>query len=243
MAPAELRAQLLLVGSAQDPEMVADILGAFEGAGLRPDFWGSSPGLRDPYRKEEIVAAVAQGVEMVPHVSRVRTHPPFVAHWYGCEGRLLSVHFESIDALESDALRRSFECLSGLAAALPVDFGAVDLVRGDAPAHTRMQATSSSHHIGLYRRNGPTCTFPRTFFGARVVGLLGAEVLARLGVPVVTLANGVVQMDLIEAPWTCDPLRLKQLQRRVDGALTEAGILARRASPYRHVPGPAWRAM
>jgi len=50
----------------------------------------------------------------------------------------------------------------------------------------------------------------------------------------------VTIVDLVDAPWTSDPVALRRAQARVDRSLRLLGILARPAGTARTIAGPRW---
>jgi len=75
----------------------------------------------------------------------------------------------------------------------------------------RAAAFRTSH----YETYGPSCLFPRTYFGARLVTFMDAGVqrLSSLRPSAKWLTNGSAEVNLLPSPWSADPSELKQAQQ------------------------------
>lgn len=126
---------------------------------------------------------------------------------------------------------------------LPLEFGHITPEYREQPKETRIKDSGNFSHLSYYETYGPSCLFPRTYFGPRLVGLMdaGPKRLATLHPRVKWLANGGAELDLVQAPWSADPMELKRAQRVMQPALMASGILCDPSLELDVVPGPRWR--
>jgi hypothetical protein len=246
-----LTAQLLVRLRVDVPAELARVLDALESdAELAPTHWGEARGVRDPYDRGALLEAVAAAGPggIVPEVRRTRPLR-YTAHWYAAgDGSLSAVHLDA-DLVPDAATARAFcDTATRLAAALPLDFGHVDVRFVDQPPGTTLMRGASAHHIDAYCRQGPDTLFARSFFGPRLVALVGggdhAEGVRRLaaaGGAAAPLGATGVRLDLSADPWSLDPVALKEAQAAVDARLRPTGVLAVPVSRWDYAPGPAWQ--
>ncbi|MFY2556573.1 hypothetical protein ACN469_02920 [Corallococcus terminator] len=209
---------------------------------LAPTHWGESEHLRQVYVREQLVRFVdevrTKDLPTLPSLRRVKT-PRYVATWsLGEKGAGWLFVFSQMRLLPEDpALLFGFA--EQLAGVLPVEYGLVDLQFKDAPAEWSINR-GALQHSDTYLANGPNTLFPRTFLGPRLVALMGGEqVLRASGGRVQPCGNGVVRMDLLDAPWTATPQVLKERQTELLEKLRPTGVFARQEGRFSQ-PGERW---
>jgi hypothetical protein len=162
--------------------------------------------------------------------------------WFGGEA-LTTLCFDARVDPEIDDLPELFAALSRFAALLPLDFGHITPEYPEQPKETRMKDSGNLSHLSYYETYGPSCLFPRTYFGERLVALMDAGVqrLSALQPRVKWLVNGTAELDLVPAPWSADPAALKQAQQALQPSLVASGIFCDPSLELDVVPGPRWR--
>ncbi len=237
-------AQLILVGNAYEPANAERVFRALEAEpSLAPQRWGVEAGIRDPYDRSALVRSLADyPFDAVPRAYRIQTPCKYSMEWFGKE-TLTTLCFDVRVNQENDDLPELFAALSRFAALLPLDFGHITPEYREQPKETKMKASGNFSHLSYYETYGPSCLFPRTFFGARLVALMDAGVqrLSALAPRVKWLVNGSAELDLVGAPWAADPAALKQAQQVTQPALVASGIFCDPSLELNVVPGPRWR--
>jgi hypothetical protein len=168
--------------------------------------------------------------------------PPWLMGHFGGE-TLTTVCFDvRVDPEKSD-LPEFFAALSRFAALLPLDFGHITPEYREQPKETRIKRSGNFSHLSYYESYGPSCLFPRTYFGPRLVALMdaGPQRLSSLHPRVKWLTNGSAEVDLVAAPWSADPADLKQAQQALQPTLVASGIFCDPSLELNVVPGPRWR--
>jgi hypothetical protein len=242
--PTRLDAQLLLNGDIYVKELLDALLSALEGIELlAPDQWGISAGIRDPYNRTEVVAAmVAEPHAVFPRLFRTDRAVAY-------SGRLLAdpavstLSVESRGSLTEYEMGLAFDAFGALASRLPVEWGHIAPAFDHVEEAHRLQVGGNFTHLGHYQRYGPCCLFPRTFLGRGVIGLIGKgnDTLMSLGLDAKPLENGVFQLDLVPRPWASDPATLKRAQQQVHAKLEPTGILGSSPGGGMGGPGLRWR--
>lgn len=238
-----VEAQLIL---AMQPANVADtrrMLDALEATALAPTHWGAAAGIRSPWDRAAIERHAASETPdtLVLHLRRTRT-PMMRAKIYGGDRGLCSAVFVAQPVADAAAAAALFEAFTGLAAALPLELGSVDVRFADQDPATHCYAGGSLHHLASFADEGPHVLLPRTMFGPRLLELMGGSAaLEQCGGEVTTLAGGTVVLDLVPQPWAADPKLTKRAQAQIDRKLRLTGILARHGGPLETLPGPRWR--
>ncbi|HET7538463.1 MAG TPA: hypothetical protein VFK05_01280 [Polyangiaceae bacterium] len=244
MPPVTASAQLILLGNAYEPASAEQVFRALEAEpSLAPQRWGVEAGIRDPYDRSALVRSlVAYPFDVVPRVYRTQAPCKYSMEWFGGE-TLTTLCFDVRVDQETDDLPEFFAALSRFAALLPLDFGHITPEYRDQPKETKMKRSGNFSHLSYYETYGPSCLFPRTYFGARLVALMdsGAQRLAALHPRVKWLANGSAEVDLVPAPWSAEPAELKQAQQALQSALVASGIFCDPSLELDVVPGPRWR--
>jgi hypothetical protein len=239
-----VRAQLILLADVQESALVEKLLTLLEqDPVLPPTHWGAGMGLRDPYERAAVLEAVrsAEPGELVPHVRRLRP-VRYEAWWYSEQAVLSSFQLESRLPIVPEAPRALCEAMSRLASVLPVDYGHVDLRFEPQERSTYMDPSGSFDHLGFYGRLGPETLYPRTFFGPRLLNMVGGvDALRVLGPALQPLDNGVWQLDLVPEPWSSEPVSLKQAQLPAQAELRLAGLLTQSVDGWKSAPGARWR--
>jgi hypothetical protein len=242
---AGLHAQLLLPGDVNAHPLLDRMVDAIEGDPLlRPTHWATAAGLRDPYDRPALIEAVqAKRPEIVPHLLRTRGPVRYAARWYDHVSVLGSLHLVTRGTLTPADADAFFASISAVAGVLPIEWGHVDTTFTDQAPDLAMKSSGSSDHLEYYAQLGPGCLFPRTFFGPRLLDLIGedaATTLSRAGLPATRLPNGVLQLDLLDQPWTSDPASLRQAQQRAHPLVSATGVFRRPVGQGRDEPGPRW---
>jgi hypothetical protein len=246
MAVLRVEAQLVLLGDAYNATHAEAVLRTLEEDSLlAPQRWGAEAGLRDAYSRRDIVQAlVSNPDDLAPQLYRTTLPGKYRLRWYG--GPTLStLVFETAGRVDEAEAGAFFGAISELAGRLPlaVEWGHITTEFDSAPPGTNMQETSNFTHLAYYEQYGPSCVFPRTFFGRRLVGLMegGAARYASLGFPWRPLADGGVEFDLMPEPWKGDPMELKAAQMRAHAQLFPTGIFCDESEETDPCPGPRWQ--
>lgn len=237
-------AQLILLGNAYEPANAERVFRALEAEpSLAPQRWGVEAGIRDPYDQSALIQSLVDyPFDAVPRVYRTQVPGKYAMRWYG-EEALTTLCFDVRVDKETQDLPEFFAALSRFAALLPLDFGHITPEYPEQAKETKMQAGGNFSHLGYYEHNGPSCLFPRTYFGPRLVALMdaGPQRLSALHPRVKWLTNGSAEVDLVAAPWSADPAELKQAQQAIQPALVASGIFCDPSLDLNVVPGPRWR--
>lgn len=228
-----IHAQLLFARSIRRVEelgVVLDALSADEH--LAPRRWGPAPGVHDPYDRAAVLdfAAKATFDNFCLRLHR-NSQPRTEVGIYDGQGGLGCVSID-INGPITDAAE-VFASIDRIAACLPLEFGCVDLRFADAAYRNR------GVHVRTYFDCGPPAVYPRTYFGPRLLALLGHAVESTGGVTH-AVGDSVRALDLVTEPWGAQPEDLSRARVSIDRALRLAGILARPASQRRTIPGPRW---
>jgi hypothetical protein len=244
MSPVRASAQLILLGNAYEPVNAERVFRALEAEpSLAPQRWGVEAGIRDPYDRDALVRSlIAYPFDAVPRVYRTNAPCKYSMEWFGGE-TLTTMCFDVRVDQEADDLADFFAALSRFAALLPLDFGHITPEYREQPKETRMKVSGNFSHLSYYESYGPSCLFPRTYFGSRLVALMDAGVqrLSTLAPRVKWLVNGSAEVDLVPAPWSADPATLKQAQQTMQPTLVASGIFCDPSLELNVVPGPRWR--
>jgi hypothetical protein len=124
---------------------------------------------------------------------------------------------------------------------LPVDFGHVDFWFEGQSAATHMAETGTGTHLDTYLDKGVDCLYPVTFFGPRVVRMMGGvEPLRATQMPLKVLPNGGARLQLTDEPWNAEPETLKFAQRSAERVLRATGIFAEPHGQWSLKRGPRW---
>lgn len=243
----ELNAQLITYAHLRDARILAKLLAAFESdPSFAPTHWAPATGLRDPYDRAAILAAVQNAGEdgIVPTVMRTRAPSRYTAHWHGDgDGDLLfALYIETRGAFDAEIAPAFVEFVGHVATVLPIEWGHIDARFADQDPTTYMKSSGSYDHLGYYFRVGPTALFARTFFGARLLELAPqvVPIIATMGLPTERIANGGLRLDLAPKPWNCEPSVLKRAQEAVHTVLAPTSLLARPDGQGKYFAGLAW---
>lgn len=237
-------AQLILAGDAYNAATARPVLELLErDPVLAPQHWGAERGLRDRYDRGAFLAALAAHPDdLAPVLNRITQPCAYNAEWFGSTV-LSTLIIQTKRLLDTAEVELFFDAMSRLASELPTEWGHVTPMFDDAPPGTGMKRSSNFTHLGYYETYGPSCVFPRTFFGARIAGLMqpeSAESLQRQGF-FHKLANGTRQLDLTANPCAADPLSLKRLQQAAHEKLFPTGIFCDESDEVDTSPGPNWQ--
>jgi hypothetical protein len=206
-----------------------------------PTHWGQSARVREPYRREELerFCDEERGREdpSLPTLRRT-LRPLYTASWSLGDGPGW-LEVESRMMLEPEEAALYFDFANHFARALPLEFGLVDIALQGAPRALAMNP-SGRQHVDAYVECGPTTLFARTYFGSRLLKLMGGlPVLEGSGGLVQRLGNGVVALDLVASPWQAEAKALKQHQQQVLEKLLPTDIFMRGDELFPE-PGPRW---
>ncbi|ATB41981.1 hypothetical protein CYFUS_007457 [Cystobacter fuscus] len=206
-----------------------------------PTHWGQSARVREPYRREELERFCGEEGERedpsLPTLRRTQ-RPLYVASWSLGDGPGW-LEVEARMMLEPEESASYFDFANHLASALPLEFGLVDIAFQGVPRALAMNP-SGRQHVDVYVECGPTTLFARTYFGPRLIKLMGGlPALEGSGGVVHRLGNGVVALDLVATPWQAEAKALKQHQKQVLEKLLPTGIFMRREQLFSE-PGPRW---
>jgi hypothetical protein len=199
MSRVRIDAQLILVGDSHDAALATAVLQALEqDPVLAPELWGAEEGLRDPYDRADFLAALAAYSDLAPRLYRVAKPCSFTAKWFGSVA-VATLVLEGRYYHDADEAALFFRAMSRLAALLPTEWGHVTQEFEKAVPGSALQSPSNYTHIRYYERNGPSCLFPRTFVGTRLLGLMPSAIAESLGRKhnAIRLTNGTLQLDLV----------------------------------------------
>jgi hypothetical protein len=239
-----VRMQLITMRRIFEAPASSVFLQAFElDPGLRPTHWGENTSVGEPYTPQAVLAYIALCKEKKLAgqlaVLRRRTPPLYNAQFPVSESRACSIRITSVRPLAKETTERFFGWASVLAPALDVDFGLVDVAFKDQPEETEMHPSAKAEPGPGYAEVGPYTVYPRTFFSARFVALLGGlDVLRATGGVVIELGGGVVSLDLAPKPWEKDAVTLKEHQGRAMNVLGPTGVFEPKPDEWR--AGPRW---
>lgn len=238
---ASIRASLFFARSiraAADLATLLDVLCSDDD--LAPRRWGPAVGVHDPFDRAAVLAHAASSADddFRLRLHRVAPLAVEIEAFVGPAG-LGVVTVEIRGRIDAEAAERLFAAIDRTATCLPLEFGGVDVRFEVQPTATHLLA-GGGVHVGTYVKWGPPTPLARTYFGARVVALVGGPTVFEHCGGVVRDAGGVTIVDLVDAPWTSDAVALKRAQARVDRSLRLLGILARPAGTARTIAGPRW---
>ena len=242
------QAQLILGANLKDPEVASRLLAILENAqDIAPTHWGAARGLRDPYDRAAVLAALAGAGDegIVPNIMRSRPPAAYNIQWFGND-TTESVHSLQIACKhysQPEELLPFFKLVDSIAAAFPLDWGHLDIVFDGAPPALRMQHDGSYVHLGYYLRFGLTCLFARNYLGPRLLALSDqlSTLLKGTSAATESLDNGVIRLDLLPEPWAKTPDALKAAQLDITAALQPTGIFARpKVNRSLDMAGPRW---
>ncbi|HEX5745501.1 MAG TPA: hypothetical protein VFZ09_04600 [Archangium sp.] len=235
-----IRLQLLLPGSPW--EWKQKLLDVMEQGPLgAPTHWGEAEGLRKPYQRETLVrfGDGARRGDDSPVPVLMRTTPPrYNASWSMSDSVPGWLCIDSRMRLRPEDPCLFFELAKRLATVLPVEYGLVDIQFQEAASELLLKEGNLQHPRG-YVRWGPDTLFARTFFGPRLVRLMGEASLWGCGAVVHRLDNGAVMLDLLQEPWLQGAAVLKQRQQQVFSQLVRTGIFSRSEAGWTK-PGERW---
>jgi hypothetical protein len=246
--PVEMAAQLLIATDLRSPDGLLRLLDIFESdPATRPTHWAESLGLRDPYDRATITAAVlGAGAEGIAPTLKL-AHPPFryEATWFrdGDMQVLHSLQIETRGPIDAGIVSLFVAFVGRFVNSLSLEWGHIDVRFDGQPQATCTKPGGSYDHLGYYMRVGPTALFPRTFFGRRLLELAPnvESIVEGAGLPHQELPNGCLQVDLALDPWSSAPQMLKEAQAAAQAALQPVGLLARPEREWDYLPGAAWR--
>ncbi|WP_152622183.1 hypothetical protein [Archangium violaceum] len=207
-----------------------------------PTHWGQSARVREPYQRDALERFCdEEGKQEDPSLPTLRRtqRPLYTANWSLGDGPgWLEVEAQMMLGPEEAA--PYFDFANQLASVLPLEFGLVDIAFEGAPRALAMNP-SGQQHVDAYVECGPTTLFTRTYFGPRLIKLMGGlPILEGSGGVVQRLANGVVALDLVANPWqVVEAKELKQHQQQVLGKLLPTDIFMRPDELFSE-PGPRW---
>ena len=236
----QIRLQLLLPGSPWEwKQKLLEVMA--RGPLGEPTHWGESEGLRNPYQREALVrfGDEARRGEDSPVPVLMRTTPPrYNAAWSMSDSVPGWLCIDSRMRLRPEDPSLFFELAQRLATVLPLEYGLVDIQFKGAASELLLKEGHLQHPRG-YVRWGPDTLFARTFFGPRLVRLMGEASLGSCGAVAHRLDNGVVMLDLVQEPWRQGAVLLKQRQQQVLSQLERTGIFSRLEGGWTK-PGERW---
>lgn len=206
---------------------------------LAPRRWGPAPGVHDPYDRGEILEwANARPTGELRLCVHRHAPLPVVVTVYDGSSSLAVASLEIRGPVDGVTAAMLFDTFDRLALCRPLEFGCVDVRFADQDPATHT-LPGGGVHVGAYVSWGPPTVFPRTYFGPRLLGLLG-HALDGAGGVVLPRGDDVRALDLVADPWTVSPADLSRARVRIDRALRLVGILARPAGTQRTIAGPRW---
>jgi hypothetical protein len=210
---------------------------------LAPTHWGRNERLRERYQRVELEHACEEERRRddpdMPSLRRTQrpgydaiwTLGPEVPGWFRLSSRMSPVKPEEAEAY--------FGLAEQLARVLPIEFGLVHLKPADTPKELQI-SPGGLEHSSAYQRCGPLKVFPRTFFGRRLVELMGGrDILQESGGVVTQLENGTAMLDLLHAPWRADAASLKKQELAVLEQLRRTEVWAIETE-FVDEPGRRW---
>ncbi|MBI5877238.1 MAG: hypothetical protein HZB53_06285 [Chloroflexi bacterium] len=139
-----------------------------------------------------------------------------------------------------DAVRGVFELGDRLAENTRAEFGIVHPVWPSKPGD-RFPSYGGSGKFATheYVEYGPVAVCARTWFGARLIKLIGQARLANLGAQKTDW--GGMRLDLVESPWASDRQTLAARQAVVMAALKDTGVFGDYSTYPFYTRGARWR--
>jgi hypothetical protein len=234
--------QAILPLSLHKRAAIRGLLEAIESVdGLRPDYWGPAPGLRDPYDARAVEEHFARNEGPG---SLVRTRSPSLSvSWHSLAGAS-SLEILLQESTDGELVDGFFRDLDLLVDKLQLDFAHVDVRFVGQARETKLNPSSSFHHLEAFLECGFEHLFARNYFSVRIQALFensGSPCLRELLARAHGLPRGTLRSDLTSSspPWLSTPESLKAAQQVTERCLSEAGFLAHRVNTYL-TPGPRW---
>ncbi|HWL84942.1 MAG TPA: hypothetical protein VNO21_04030 [Polyangiaceae bacterium] len=146
----------------------------------------------------------------------------------------MPVELMSIRELAPESLALYFDLGSRLASGLEAEYGYVDIIHAGLKVD-QGERQSYPH----YPSAGPYDIRRRTFFGPRLLELMGgSNALTETGLRVLPCGHGL-QLDVSDTPWTGDAATVLTTRRAATKVLRKTGVFARE-DDGEFIPGPRW---
>jgi len=208
---------------------------------IAPGHWGESAALRDPYDRADIVRymRLCQSLGQAAYGARLTirrlTPPRYNLHTTASYTSLMMpVELTSVRELAPEDIPLYFDLGSRLASALEAEYGYVDII------HAGLKVEQGERQFyPHYPEAGPYDIRRRTFFGPRLLELMGgSNALTQTGLRVLPCGHGL-QLDVSETPWTGDAATVLATRRAATNVLRKTGVFAREDDGS-FIPGPRW---
>ena len=198
---------------------------------LAPETWGLDERSRFPFEEDEVLRA-ARGEPSVYELQLRRSRR--VKHTTMLSlGRQSSFQVEIAPATPRRDWPRLFEAGDALAAAYRPDVGWVHVFTSPPPPfESEAERVDAAIDAGVdgtntgYGLHGPGGLGLRTYFGPRLVPLLGRDRVRSLPAVVRELDWGGVSVDLVEHPWQGEAEAVRAAWERAMAHLRSAQVLA-----------------
>ena len=210
-----------------------------ENPAIAPTHWGESASLRDPYNREDILGYMrrCQEADLVGEslVLRRLAAPRYNLTMPASYQPMVWIRLESMVKLEPESIPLYFDLGSRLAPALRAEYGFVDVVDYDGD-----HLPSERGWQPFYPEQGPGGIRRRTFFGLRLLELLGgAQVFDGSGL-LVRPFDGGLEADIVDPPWTGPKAEVRVKQRAAMEVLRRTGVFGDYDEKKRYSVGPRW---
>ncbi|WP_394838691.1 hypothetical protein LVJ94_17510 [Pendulispora rubella] len=210
-----------------------------QNAEIAPTHWGESASLRDPYDRAHILAYMRQcqeaGADGESLVLRRLEPPRYNLTMPASYQSMMWIRLESSVKLEPESLPLYFALGTRLAPAVRAEYGFVDIFDhedGDLPGEKGWQP--------FYPERGPDGIRRRTFFGLRLLELMGgAQAFEGSGL-LVRPFDGGVEADIVEPAWSAPKTEVRTKQRAAMASLRETGVFGTYDEKKRYTTGPRW---
>ena len=210
-----------------------------QNADIAPTHWGESASLRDPYDRAHILSYMREcqeaGADGESLVLRRLEPPRYNLTMPASYQSMMWIRLESSVKLEPESLPLYFDLSARLAPAVRAEYGFVDIFdfeAGDLPGEKGWQP--------FYPERGPDGIRWRTFFGLRLIELMGgAQAFEESGLLVRSFEGGM-QADIVDRPWSAQKAEVRAKQRTAMAVLRKTDVFGSYDEKKRYTPGPRW---
>jgi hypothetical protein len=205
------------------------VLDLLAGAGLEPTHAGERENELVAFDRAATVDAITSGRRRLLSLAR-RKAPRYTATLRAQRAGLTSI---AIDAGANPRPETLYQLGDQLAERFRAAYGVVHPDDG-----TRFRAAGNME-LGWLQDYGPLSVAARTWYGAHLTGLIGAERIRAAGTAT-PLSWGGMRLDLVPEPWTADIATLKQRQAEAIAVLEPAQVLGNYSHPVTYKPSARW---